>query len=62
MARRCGGGQFAPPRETDMIRRLLVLVVLGTLATIAGCGTLAGFGKDVQAIGGGARMEGTARR
>lgn len=30
--------------------RLLLLTLL--CATLAGCGTLAGFGKDVQAVGG----------
>ncbi|MEO5787012.1 MAG: entericidin [Casimicrobiaceae bacterium] len=36
-----------------MVRHLVIaLVVLGSVMLLGGCGVLAGFGKDVQAIGG----------
>ncbi|MEP7208802.1 MAG: hypothetical protein ABI920_17855 [Casimicrobiaceae bacterium] len=36
-----------------MVRRLVIAIfVLGNVMILSGCGVLAGFGKDVQAIGG----------
>jgi predicted small secreted protein len=45
-----------------MFRFISVLLVGCTLAASSGCSTIAGFGKDVEAIGGGVAAEPTKKR